>query len=207
MSGSTLRTSFMIFLFTRVILSPVVFTRGFATAQAQQTQYPTEANLQRCSEEKVFWKYVPNLQENTSVEVALQLYWNYTSAWVNLLHILRTPFPQDTSGELLPTLISGDWEAQSEWGITQLAHVIWKIVRCSNLCYSDNTSEKGLLTVHFASAHSLLSCLSEQPSASYKILIFTLLTKLVKNFASSISSWKWRLENPYLIAVKYQIKN
>ena len=38
----------------------------------------TEAALQRCSYEKVFWKYAANLEENTHAEV----YWNYTSACV-----------------------------------------------------------------------------------------------------------------------------
>ena len=42
----------------------------------------TEATLQRCSWEKVFWKYAANLQENTHAEVAKQLYWNHTSVWV-----------------------------------------------------------------------------------------------------------------------------
>ena len=37
-------------------------------------------------------------------KVALQLYWNHTSAWVspvNLLYIFRTRFPKNTSGQLL----------------------------------------------------------------------------------------------------------
>ena len=44
------------------------------------------AALQRCSLERVFWKY------------ALQLYWNHTSAWV---HIFRATFLKNHSGELL----------------------------------------------------------------------------------------------------------
>ena len=32
----------------------------------------TEATIQRCSLEKVFWKYVANLQENTHAEVRFQ---------------------------------------------------------------------------------------------------------------------------------------
>ena len=32
---------------------------------------------------------------------AWQLYWNHTSAWVNLLHIFRGPFLKNTSGWLL----------------------------------------------------------------------------------------------------------
>ena len=40
-----------------------------------------------CSQEKVFWKYAANLQETTMPKcdfnkVALQLYWNGTSAWL-----------------------------------------------------------------------------------------------------------------------------
>ena len=30
----------------------------------------------------MFWKYAPNLRENTYAEVSLQLYWNSTLAWV-----------------------------------------------------------------------------------------------------------------------------
>ena len=40
----------------------------------------TEAITQRCSLEKVFWKYAANLQENVHAEV--RFYWNCTSAWV-----------------------------------------------------------------------------------------------------------------------------
>ena len=47
----------------------------------------TEAAIQRCSWEKVFWKYAANLQENTMLkcdfnEAAIQLYWSRTLAWV-----------------------------------------------------------------------------------------------------------------------------
>ena len=66
----------------------------------------SEAAVQRCSQEKVFWKYAANLQENSHAEVrfALQLYWNRTSAWVfssKSADIFRTPFPRNTSGWLL----------------------------------------------------------------------------------------------------------
>ena len=50
--------------------------------------WPTTAGaLQRCYQEKVFWKYPANLQENTHAEsdfneAALQLYWIHTSLWV-----------------------------------------------------------------------------------------------------------------------------
>ena len=36
----------------------------------------------RCSFNKVFWKYVADLLENTHVEVWFQQKWNHTSAWV-----------------------------------------------------------------------------------------------------------------------------
>ena len=47
----------------------------------------TEAAIQRCSIEKMFWKYAANLQENTHPKcnfnkIALQLYWNRTLTWV-----------------------------------------------------------------------------------------------------------------------------
>ena len=41
-------------------------------------------------------------------KLAKQLYWNRTSAWlspVNLLHIFRTPFPENTSERLLLKLL------------------------------------------------------------------------------------------------------
>ena len=42
--------------------------------------FPSEAATQRCSGEKMFWKYAACLQENTHAEV--QFYWNHTLAWV-----------------------------------------------------------------------------------------------------------------------------
>ena len=62
----------------------------------------TDVALQRCCEEKMFWKYAINLQENFGV--ALQLYWitlGHGCSSVNLLHIFRTLFPKNTSGGLL----------------------------------------------------------------------------------------------------------
>ena len=46
----------------------------------------TEAFTQKCSWEKVFWKYAANLQEKPMSKcdfnkLAKQLYWNHTSAW------------------------------------------------------------------------------------------------------------------------------
>ena len=49
--------------------------------------YP-EAALQSYIYKKAFWKYAANLQENTISPV-------------HLLHILRAPFPKNTSGRLL----------------------------------------------------------------------------------------------------------
>ena len=72
-------------------------------------QEDAEAATQRCSWEKVFWKYAANLLENTHAEVWFQikLYSNFFEITlrhgcsVNLLLIFRTPFPRNTS-ELLP---------------------------------------------------------------------------------------------------------
>ena len=86
------------------------------------SQY-SEAALQRCSLEKVFWKYEANLQEWTHAEVwfpwsckedpcrnmiSINLPSNFIeiTLWhgcspVNLLHIFRTPFCRNTS-EWLP---------------------------------------------------------------------------------------------------------
>ena len=37
-----------------------------------KSSWVAEAALQRCSQEKVFWKYSANLQENTHAEVRFQ---------------------------------------------------------------------------------------------------------------------------------------
>ena len=62
----------------------------------------TEAVLQICSQEKMFWKYAPNLQENTHAgdfnKVVKLLYWNLISKWV--FSCKSTAYFQNTSGEL-----------------------------------------------------------------------------------------------------------
>ena len=70
----------------------------------------SEAALQSCSLEKVSRKYGENLQENIHFhfnKVALQLYWNHTSAWLfscKVVDIFRTTFPKNTyKGLLLET--------------------------------------------------------------------------------------------------------
>ena len=56
-----------------------------------------EAANQSCSYEKVFRKYTPNLQLLCNfVEITLR----HGCSHVNLLHIFRTPFPNNTSGWL-----------------------------------------------------------------------------------------------------------
>ena len=68
------------------------------------TAESSEAATQRCSWEKVFWKYAAigvlrcsiKLQSNFT-EIALR----HGCSPVNLLHIFRTPFPKNTSGQLL----------------------------------------------------------------------------------------------------------
>ena len=63
-----------------------------------------EAAVQRCSQEKVFWKYAANLQENAHTEVQsnfIEITLRHRCSVVNLQHIFRTPFPKNTSGWLL----------------------------------------------------------------------------------------------------------
>ena len=68
-----------------------------------------EATFERSSEEKVFWNYAANLPDaegwfqklpkrcRNLIEIALL----YGCSPVNLLHVFRTPFPKNTSLELL----------------------------------------------------------------------------------------------------------
>ena len=63
-----------------------------------------EAAVQRCSQEKVFWKYAANLQENAHTEVQsnfIEITLRHRCSVVNLQHIFRTPFPKNTSGWML----------------------------------------------------------------------------------------------------------
>ena len=57
------------------------------------------AAIHRCSQEKVFWKSVAALQENTYCKATLLK--SYFGMGVNLLHIFRTPFPKNTYERLL----------------------------------------------------------------------------------------------------------
>ena len=77
----------------------------------------TEAAHQRCSWEKVLWKYAANLQENIMPKcdfnkVALQLCnfikftLRHVCSTVNFLHIFITPFPRNTSWWLLLQVFS-----------------------------------------------------------------------------------------------------
>ena len=70
----------------------------------------SEAAVQRCSYEKVFWKYETNLQENTHAEkwISIKLQSNFIEITLqhgcspaNLLHLFRTRFLENTSGQLL----------------------------------------------------------------------------------------------------------
>ena len=58
----------------------------------------------RSSRPEVIWKHAANLQENTHTEVLcnfIEIAPRNGCSLVNLLHILRTPFPKNTSGWLL----------------------------------------------------------------------------------------------------------
>ena len=73
----------------------------------------TEATFQRCSYKEVFWNNAANLQENTHAEVwfdkatcnFIEITLRHGCFPVYLLHIFRTPFPKNTSGGLLLSLI------------------------------------------------------------------------------------------------------
>ena len=67
----------------------------------------SDAAIQRCSYEKVFWKYVANLLENTKCgnAISIKLLCNFIEITLrhgcspaNSLHIFRTPFLKNISG-------------------------------------------------------------------------------------------------------------
>ena len=67
--------------------------------------YLSEAAAQRCSLEKVFWKYAANLQENIHAKVwsqwsIIEITLRHGCTPVNLLHIFREPFPENISRQL-----------------------------------------------------------------------------------------------------------
>ena len=71
----------------------------------------TEAALHGCFSEKVFWKYEANLKENTRTKVWFQKSWTgrnfieitlwHGCSTVNLLHIFRACFPENSCEGLL----------------------------------------------------------------------------------------------------------
>ena len=75
----------------------------------------TEAALQRCSWEKVFWKCTANLPQNTHAKVWFEdSCLRYGCSPVNLLHIFRTPFPKNITGGLL-LIISSSQKFLNQW--------------------------------------------------------------------------------------------
>ena len=68
-------------------------------------EFCLEAAIQRCSQEKVFWKHVANVQENTHAEV-IEITLRDGRSPVNLLNIFRTPFYKNTSGWLLVLVVT-----------------------------------------------------------------------------------------------------
>ena len=83
-----------------------------------------EAAIQRCSVEKMFWKYAADLQENTPtkllcnfIEIALP----YGCSPVNLLHIFRKTFPKNTSERLLLIILRRRMiKPESNWAANTL---------------------------------------------------------------------------------------
>ena len=84
-----------------------------------------EAAVQRFSQEKVFWKYAGNLQENTDalcwsvISNFIEITLRHACSPVNLLHIFRTLFLKNTSGRLLLSLLSS-WPVWKMWLNTEL---------------------------------------------------------------------------------------
>ena len=60
-----------------------------------------KAATQRCSLEKVFWKYAANLQECESLCNFIDITLRHGCSPVNLLHIFKTSFPKNISEWLL----------------------------------------------------------------------------------------------------------
>ena len=58
---------FSIYFIFEAMFPPEKLSLKFAS-QIHSIQRTTEAALRRCSQEKVFWKYAANLQENTYAE-------------------------------------------------------------------------------------------------------------------------------------------
>ena len=98
-----------IIFITVKILHYIDITAWWLRRLSQWSKSQTEGALHRCSYKKEFWKYAANLRRTPTSKrnlnnVALQLYWNHTRHWcslVNLLHIFRTQFLQNTPGGLL----------------------------------------------------------------------------------------------------------
>ena len=68
-----------------------------------EQEHQSEASLQRCPQEKVFWKYTKSYRKTPMPKcdfskVALQLYRNHTSTWV---FSFRAPFFRNTFEGLL----------------------------------------------------------------------------------------------------------
>ena len=90
----------------------------------------------------MFWKYAANLQKKTQAEVwfvKLQSMWSskatslklhFRCSPVNLLHIFRTPFSENTSGRLL-------------LGISQVIMKIW-----ARIWYSRIALKNSILQIH-----------------------------------------------------------
>ena len=79
----------------------------------------TEADTQRCSWKKVFWKHAATLQENPCRSVIskrllcnfIEITLRHGCSPVNLLHISRTRFTRNTSGRLLVNWVDSKHKA------------------------------------------------------------------------------------------------
>ena len=106
----TITTSVMKELSSQHCVSANSLFSTFVSPSGIWCESMSEAAVQRCSYEKVFWKYETNLQENTHAEkwISIKLQSNFIEITLqhkcspsNLLHLFRTRFLENTSGQLL----------------------------------------------------------------------------------------------------------
>ena len=82
-----------------------------------------KCDFNKAAKKKVFWKYAANIQENTHAEVLqsnfIEITLRHGCSLANLLHILRTPFLKNTSGQLLSNI------RKTILVITYCLNIIW----------------------------------------------------------------------------------
>ena len=126
-----------------------------------------ETALQNCSNEKVFWKYTANFLEKPMPKFDFNKVTKHRC--INLLRILRTPFPKNTSGGLLLFLLSlnlSRWETawnETKYGVFSGSHF---------LVFSQNTAKYGReKTPYLDTFHAVGMFNSANPTGNYKFKV------------------------------------